>query len=397
MAPELRTASPASDPDLVERIEAIFQRSGHEATLAVELARGHPRFDPSLSLCAEVGGETAGWAMVLPTSLRLRGALVPLGIVGPYGTLPQHQGTGVGRYLIEVATSALADRGLRGAIAIGDPRFLGRMGFRAAFNRHDVQVSADLLPEEGDTSGWVALDACHLSRLVELHARSYGHVSGAEQRTDAVVDWACLAPGAHMLVWEHEGETQAYLRFAAREHLAVTECGAHDRAGVAAILSFLRRLAREHQRSVVEVSVPPTHPVGRELFHHGCSAAVENLGGASMLFVRDWRGLLEDVGASWLDALDGPAHGSFSLEIGGHSYRVVSRGESVEVEAGRDEECHVELPDELAPGLITGQRTWLDLLDAGSVRPGKERLLAALFPGGDAMWTCSSAYEIAMI
>ena len=90
----------------------IFQRSGHEATLALELARGHPLFDPSLSLCAEVEGETAGWAMVLPTHLRLRGAWVPLGIVGPYGTLPQHQGTGVGRYLIEVALSALSERGL---------------------------------------------------------------------------------------------------------------------------------------------------------------------------------------------------------------------------------------------------------------------------------------------
>ena len=51
-------------------------------------------------------------------------------LVGPVAVRPDHQGTGIGRALIEASLDTMRTRGARGCVLVGDPGFYGRFGFR---------------------------------------------------------------------------------------------------------------------------------------------------------------------------------------------------------------------------------------------------------------------------
>lgn len=54
-------------------------------------------------------------------------------LLGPVAVLPDHQGQGIGRALIESGLAVLRSRGAAGCVLVGDPAFYRRFGFR----RHD--------------------------------------------------------------------------------------------------------------------------------------------------------------------------------------------------------------------------------------------------------------------
>ena len=51
-------------------------------------------------------------------------------LVGPVAVRPDHQGTGIGRALIEASLDTMRTRGARGCVLVGDPGFYGRFGLR---------------------------------------------------------------------------------------------------------------------------------------------------------------------------------------------------------------------------------------------------------------------------
>ena len=124
-------------------------------------------------------------------------------------------------------------------------------------------------------------------------------------------------PEAHTLVWERDGVPAAYLRFRLRDRLEVPECGAVDDGGIDAILRLLRRLAREHARPLLDLALPPTHPVARALFGRGGSLERNNLGGGCTLCVKDWPGLIGDVAQSFAPAVELAPGRAISLNIEG--------------------------------------------------------------------------------
>jgi len=389
MPPTLRTASSIQDEELRLLIDAAFHRTDRESRLAEELARAHPDFDPGLSLVSELDDRPVGWALFFPRTVLLRGAWVPLSIAGPYGTHPAYRNRGVQRQLFETGLAALRDRGLRGAIALGDPGFLTRFGFGSAFDHYAVHVPLEVLPEEGDTGHWRGLAAEHLEALCAIHEQEGG--DGCERRKPASPDWASFVSEAHTLVLEVEGRVEAYLRFRTRERLEIPECGVRTAAATEPLLRFLRRLAREHGRAFLDVHVPPTHPVGRALFHLGCNREANNLGGGAMLAITDWDGFFADTAESWRTALERAGCRACSLEIDGVPYRLARTWRGLRVERRRDARHAVALPHELVAGLMTGQRDFRDLdgIDADA------RLLRALFPGGTPAWTFAPVFELA--
>lgn len=126
----IREAGEAELRDVLGVQRLAFGRED-EAGLVAELL-GDPTARPMLSLVAEQAGRLVGH--VLFTAVELVGAGEPVGcsILAPLAVLPEVQGTGVGRGLIEAGCRILAARGGSLVFVLGDPDYYGRFGFEAA-------------------------------------------------------------------------------------------------------------------------------------------------------------------------------------------------------------------------------------------------------------------------
>lgn len=82
----------------------------------------------ALSLVAEVDGEIVGH--IAFSAARIGEASEGWFLLGPVAVLPQHQGEGVGRALIETGLDMLRSLGATGCVLVGDPAFYDRFGFR---------------------------------------------------------------------------------------------------------------------------------------------------------------------------------------------------------------------------------------------------------------------------
>jgi putative acetyltransferase len=402
MSLQLRTVSPAEDSQLPAFLDRAFGRPDQESRLATRLSAEHPGFDPSLSLVAERDGEPVGWGLFMPRKLRLRDTWVPLAISSPFCTLPEVRGEGVGRFLLDTGFGALRDRGIRGAVVIGAPEFFRNFGYAPAFNFCSYVVRATDLPDT-PVAGWRGLVGDDLPALRELYERSYRDTPGCEQRELAALEWDVSIAGSHALAWAPEGQPKAYVRFRVREQLELRECGAVDAEALTSVLSFLRQLMAEHGRERMEAHLPPAHPVARALFHHGCLEQRSNFAGAALLRVLDWAGLIHDTRASWRRPMEQLEVPELSLEFEAEDALVhlgrASGGWAIE--AGRRGGRHLFVPAGWGPGLVTGQRNYLDLLGDARVLQRSEldetgrRLLRSLFPTEAPFWSYAPVFEIA--
>ena len=92
-------------------VEALRAADALEVSLVAEIdgeVVGHIAFS-----AAGIGGTSSGWFLL-----------------GPVAVLPDHQGKGIGRALVETGLDALRCRGACGCVLVGDPAFYRRFGFR---------------------------------------------------------------------------------------------------------------------------------------------------------------------------------------------------------------------------------------------------------------------------
>lgn len=402
MTLQLRTVAPAEDPNLVGFLDRAFGRPDQESRLAQRLGSEHPGFDPSLSLMAERDGQPVGWSLFFPRRIRLRESWISLAVSSPFCTLPEARGEGVGRFMLETGFGAMRDRGIRGALVIGAPEFFAHFGYAPAFNFCSYLVRSADLPEV-EATGWRGLVGEDLPHLRELYESSYGDTPGCERRELAALEWDVSIPASHCLAWAPQGVPRAYVRFRLREGIELRECGAADAEAAQAVLAFLRQLMAEHGRPSMEAHLPPAHPVARALFHHGCLEQRSNFAGAALLRVLDWAGLIHDTRASWRRPMEQLEVPEISLDFEGED-AVVHLGRASggwSIQAGRRGGRHLFIPAGWGPGLITGQRNYIDLRLDGRVQANSEldgtgwRLVRALFPGDAPYWSYSPVFEIA--
>lgn len=392
----LEVVTPLADARIGPLLDAAFQRPAAESLLALEFARHHPAYDPGLSLVASEDGVAVGYALFVPRTFRLSGAFVRCAVLAPLGVHPNHQRRGIGRFLVRTGLGALKDRGLRAAVVLGASEYYGAFGWESAFDVHAVRAPVQVLPDEGDTSGWRGLAGSDLATLCAIQAANYAECDGTEQRFAAPLDWESRGREAHTLVHERARGVDAWLRFRVRSEVEIAECGARDAAGLEAILRCARRLLREHRRGTLIAHLPPPHPAARALFERGATCETNRCGGAAQLVVLDPPAFFGDTRERWLAALDEARVPSASFAVAGRTWRLAARGAELDVAEGRDARHHVEVPAGWSASLITGQRNHLDLARATSVRvdPPRDRLARALFPGGAPQWTYAPVFDV---
>ena len=139
MAPAVIRVEQPGDERRIREIQALaFRRPDApdeepvEAGLVDDLRRSDA-WIPELSLVAVLDDELVGHvvcsrAHVLPDT--------PVLGLGPIGVLPDHQGNGVGRALVEAVLDAADTRGEPLVALLGSPAFYGRFGFVRSTDRH---------------------------------------------------------------------------------------------------------------------------------------------------------------------------------------------------------------------------------------------------------------------
>ncbi len=82
---------------------------------------------PALSLVAEEGDRIVGHVLV--SRGHVEPSRDPILLLGPIGVLPERQGEGFGRALVEATLGTARNAGAPCVALVGDPAFYGRFGF----------------------------------------------------------------------------------------------------------------------------------------------------------------------------------------------------------------------------------------------------------------------------
>lgn len=123
-----------SRPEAVEALlDAAFGDDRHART-AYRLREGTAAI-PALSFAAWEGDRLVGTLQSWPVALRTDAGLEELVMVGPVAVLPECQGSGIGKALMDALTAAADANGAAALMMIGDPPYYGRWGFSAEGTR----------------------------------------------------------------------------------------------------------------------------------------------------------------------------------------------------------------------------------------------------------------------
>jgi putative acetyltransferase len=116
----------ARDRDVIRDVEARAFGGMGEATLVDNLVAAD---DAVLELVAERDGEVIGHILFSRVFVEAGGERFPGVALAPAAVLPEWQGKGVGRALIETAHEHLEAVGERLSVVLGDPAYYGRFGY----------------------------------------------------------------------------------------------------------------------------------------------------------------------------------------------------------------------------------------------------------------------------
>lgn len=115
------------DRDAIRDVEARAFGGAGEATLVDALVAAG---DAVLELVAECGGAVIGHVLFSRLVVEAGGERFPGVALAPVAVLPEWQGKGVGRALIEAAHPRLQANGEKLSVVLGDPAYYGGFGYR---------------------------------------------------------------------------------------------------------------------------------------------------------------------------------------------------------------------------------------------------------------------------
>ncbi|MEO8395437.1 MAG: N-acetyltransferase [Chloroflexota bacterium] len=195
--------------------------------LIVDMHRHRTRFDPELSLVAEVDGQIVGHVLFSAQTIRLMGQSVEVVNLSPLAVAPEHQRTGVGRALVEEGHHVAKAQGYPLSFLIGHSTYYPRFGYQTrAFGASSLKVSTrDFQQPAMETHPPTEAD---IPALRDLWLHEESGVDFAIYPGDALLDWISPNPAVKSLVYKIGGVVFGYARvegnkarmFLARDHQA---------------------------------------------------------------------------------------------------------------------------------------------------------------------------------
>lgn len=128
----IRTEHPGDEATIsgiVQRAYADVAYSDKREHLMVDRLRKTDAFLPTLSLLAEVEGGAVGHLLLTHAHIRSQDAAVPTLALAPLSVVPDYQGRGVGRGLVEAAHAQALMLGFGSIVLVGIPNYYARFGY----------------------------------------------------------------------------------------------------------------------------------------------------------------------------------------------------------------------------------------------------------------------------
>ncbi len=211
----------------------------------VDLLRHRARFDPELSLVAELDGRMVGHVLFSPQTIRLLGEDVETVSLAPIAVDPGHQREGVGGALIREGHDLAKTKGYALSYLLGHTTYYPRFGYRTgAYGASSLRVATGEF-SVGSLEARPLADA-DIPALRDLWRREEGAVDFAVDPSDSLMEWLSPRPGVQALVYTRGGEIVGFARVEG-----------------AAARYFLARdgeTARQMARSIGDAVEPPLHP-----------------------------------------------------------------------------------------------------------------------------------------
>lgn len=125
---ELRIDAPII-ADVVRRAYADVGYSDHREYLMIERLRESDGYLTALSLVAEVDDAPVGHVLLAKAHIRDRDASVETLALAPLSVVPESQGRGIGRSLIEAAHQQAVALGFGSIVLVRIPSYFPRFGY----------------------------------------------------------------------------------------------------------------------------------------------------------------------------------------------------------------------------------------------------------------------------
>ena len=189
--------------------------------LIVSLLRHRARFDPELSLVAEVDGRVVGHVLFSPQTIRLLGQDVPVVCVAPIAVEPGFQGQGIGKALIEEGHNIARTKGYSLSFLLGHETYYPRFGYiTGVYGVSSVEIAADSLPNRGLGKSPLTIRRPHetdLLALRQLWLHEEGGVDFAIYPGDLILDWLSPNPNMDAAVYLRGDQIVGYSRVLSTE------------------------------------------------------------------------------------------------------------------------------------------------------------------------------------
>ena len=114
---------------VVRRAYAGVAYSDHREHEMVARLRASAAFVPKLSLLAEVAGAPVGHVLLTRVAIRDGAHATPALALAPLSVVPEYQGQGVGRALVEAAHRRARALGFGSVVVLGPPGYYRRFGY----------------------------------------------------------------------------------------------------------------------------------------------------------------------------------------------------------------------------------------------------------------------------
>jgi predicted N-acetyltransferase YhbS len=399
----VRSATPVDLPAIDAVLARAFRMEGViERQIVHVISQEDPRFCFDHLRVAEVDGQVASLALLIPRRVHV-GTVVVDGVqVAPVATHPDYERRGLCSAVMRDAVGWMKANGYDLTLLWGNPWLYPHYGYSAAMPWVSVTVQLRQAPPPPEGWRFTPLAPEHLVAIQAIYHDNTRTRTCAELRTAGWWEWRPRVEQATSFVaLDPAGAVGGYCLLTVQaDHLEVFDAGVRDPAAADAILAHLAKLGQEHELTQATCNLPPDHPFSRAAFWRDAEVRLTRGHAAGMIRVLNLPRLLARMRDEFERRIARTefACADRTLRIAGDEGAALIRLRhgQVTVEADGPSPDQVFLPLAQLNPLVTGFRDIEELLAEPGVEVSGEaavRLVQALFPTGYAHWPLAAFYH----